>query len=299
MKKKIGFLAIILIGLLAFSSCAFISMQFKFNKAYENAGIDFSNKESILRLEKDSSLFWLWRKWKPIENLLVKEEKKLVKNILKIQDAEERNFYQEKFIEYFWKRRDTNLYDENPSDFKETFYDRVIKAQTRYGNRNSVYDRKCKYGTGWQTDMGLIYILLGDPDYPKERYDYGFLMSHDGGYYQESALIPQEVEVWYYDVPFDEYYGGLFQGGVAWILFEKDSAGYWAYGSTTVSSFYNYENYQMSYIMGGLGLTYSTYMGEINQLLKAFARENIYDEDLKYEDMLVEWVKIDKKKEGK
>jgi len=274
-------------------------MQFKFNKAYENAGIDFSNKESILKLEKDSSLFWLWRKWKPIENLLVKEEKKLVKEILEVQDVEKRNFYQEKFIEYFWKRRDTNLYDENPSDFKETFYKRVIEAQTRFGNRNSVYDRKCKYGKGWQTDMGLIYILLGEP-FDRARYSVDQLMTFLGSGHQQSALDSQEIEVWYYEVPLDEYDGGLFQDGVAWILFERDMSGYWEYGNSTFNLFYNYENYNyMNQLMGGILLTYSTYMSEINQLLKAFAKENIYDEDLKYEDMLVEWVKVDKKKENK
>lgn len=306
MKKKIAFLTIVLIGLLAFSSCKFIPIHFapSLNKEFKTLGIDFSNRESILRLEKEPDLFRLWLKWKPIAYLMTEEEKKLVKKISKVQDAEERNFYQEKFIECFWKRRDVNLYDdENVSDFKEAFYDRVIKAQTRYGSRNSVHDRKCKYGKGWQTDMGLIYILLGEP-FNMARHDVNQLMSflniNQNIDHQRSAFMPQEIEIWYYEVPFDEYDGSLFQDGVAWILFEQDTSGYWAYGSNTINLFYNYENYNyMAQLMGGMSLTYSIYMGEIDKLLKAFAKENIYDEDLKYEDMLYKRIKIDEKKEDK
>ncbi len=296
MRKKTGlFLMIILAGLLLFSNCKLIPIKFApdLGKEFEKLGINFEDKESILQLERVPELFRLWAKWKPIKLSMTKEEKKFIKKILKIEDAEQRNYYAEKVIEWFWARRDDNSYDDL-NEHKEKFYDRVVEAQTRFADKEGAqYSRKCKYGKGWETDMGIIYIILGEP-FDKARYDVNQLMSFSNSNYQQSILIPQDIEIWYYEVYFDRYNSSSFQDGVAWIAFERDWSGYWSLVSVDMFNlFYNYENYSRSRFMR-MSLSYSTYISDIDKLLKAFAEENIYDWDLAFEDVLIKWVPIKK-----
>lgn len=273
MTKKTGFFAIILTGLLLFSSCAG-SMGIK---QYEKIGIDFGNKDSILRLEKNPALFRLWLKWRPIDYLMIKEEKKLAKEILKMQGGPDRVIYTEAFIKWFWARRDNNKYDDI-NEFKEDFYNRVVEAQTRFANKeNAQYYRRCTRGRGWETDMGLIYILLGEKDY-REPYTINELVSLGGGYYQESTLRPKAVEIWYYyDIP-EEYEGVEFLGGVAYIIFEKNHAwefvNEWAYYLTQGYRYYDLFDLGRSY-------SYSSYQGEVyTKFIQAVAKSYIYDWDL-------------------
>lgn len=288
MKGKIGFLAIILVGLLAFSSC----VGLRVNTELKRVGINFANKDSILKLEQDPALFKLWTSWRPIKDLMTKKEKKLVKKILEMQNSEEQSFYQEKFIEFFWKRRDDNSYDEK-NGFKDNYYNRVVEAQTRFADKEDAqYCRKCRYGKGWETDLGRIYIVLGEP-YLKERHNIEQLLSLMG-YQGTSFFIAQEAEVWFYDFADfdidDGYEGMLFQSGAAWILFEKDYSGYWEFGRTTFELLYNYENYMMSYFAPAM--SFGHYMSEVEMFIKAVAESYIYDWDLEFEDVLVKWVPV-------
>jgi GWxTD domain-containing protein len=280
MRKKGLFLTIILAGLLLFSSCAGL----RINTEIENLGINFGDRDSVLRFEKDPALFRLWTHWKPIELLMTGEEKKLAKKILKIQDDAERNAKAEAFVKWFWERRDDNAYDAI-NEFKDNFYNRLVEAQIRFANTETVSTmRRCAYGKGWQTDLGMIYIALGEP-FDKARYDVRDLMNFLGRSYRDSALMPQEIEVWYYETP-EDFIGTLFSNGVAWIMFEKDASGYWRFGETTFSLFFSYENYYdiYSYFMAS-SLTYSTYINDVHRLIEAFAESYIYDEDSEFEDI--------------
>jgi len=279
MKKKGLFLTIILVGLLLFSSCAGLRV----NTELKQLGIDFGNKDSILRLEQDSALFKLWAHWKPIELLMTREEKKVVKKILKMDDEAVRNDFSKKFIKWFWERRDDNAYDGVINEFKDNFYNRVVEAQARFANtEDATTGRRCAYGRGWQTDLGMIYIALGEP-FDKARYNVQDLMSFVGSSYQYSALMPQEIEVWYYEVP-EDFMSSLFNDQVAWIMFERDPSGYWRFGETTFSLFFNYENYYdiHSYFMTP-SMTYGTYINDVHRLIEAVAESYIYDEDLEFE----------------
>lgn len=283
MRKRIGFLAIILVGLLSFSSCAWISSQIRLEREFKQLGVDFGNTESILRLEQGLN-FEYWTKWKPINKLLTSEEKKIVKGILKMEDVAERNTKAEKFVKWFWLRRDDNSYDD-ANEFKDSFYNRVIEAQTRFATDEGIYTRRCAYGRGWETNMGLIYILLGESPYPSTTQDVDFLMSSIYGVSSNTALFPDKIEVWYYDFPPD-YMGTIFDDGIAWILFERDS-GYWKFGEKTFSLFYGYENYYQQQLFGGfLSINYGQYQGEIERFLEAAAKSYIYENDITFEDFL-------------
>ncbi len=283
-RKKIGFFAVILFGLLLFSSCAGV----KINTEIKKIGIDFGNKASILMLEKDPNLFKLWTHWRPIELLMTHEEKKLAKSILKTRDEVERNAKIEKFIKWFWQRRDDGSDVSEESGFnKEIFYNRVVEAQRRFAyDEDFGRQRRCAHGRGWETDLGLIYILLGEP-FDKHREDLRHLMTFLGVNYNE-ALMPDEIEVWYYEdtsIDYLDYYNGSeFSGGVVWILFERYS-NLWRFGEKAFSIFYNYEMYYQSPFYRSATMNYGLYLGEIYKFLEAAAEGRIYDWDLEFEDV--------------
>lgn len=278
MRKRIGFLAIILVGLLSFSSCAWISSQIRLEREFSQLGIDFGNKDSILRLEQGLN-FEYWTKWRPINMLTSKEERKIAKNILKIVDVAERNAKAEKFIQWFWQRRDDNSYDA-ANEFKDSFYDRVIEAQTRFATDEGMYTRRCAYGRGWETDMGLIYILLGEP-YSSETQDIESLLAFFG-YNANTAMFPDRIEVWFYDI-LPNFQGVLFESGVAWMLFERNT-GHWRFGEKTFDLFFAYENYSLYYM--GASMSFGCYRGEVERYIEAVAESYIYDNDLTFEDFL-------------
>ena len=58
------------------------------------------------------------------------------------------------FIEAFWKQRDPNL-NTPKNEAKEEHYRRINYANQWYGRESP--------GPGWRTDMGRIYITLGEP----------------------------------------------------------------------------------------------------------------------------------------
>jgi len=282
MRKKGLFLTIILAGLLLLPSCSLISSINRAEKEFARIGIDFGNKDSILKLEQDPALFRQWAYWKPIELLMTREEKKLAKKILKIQDDIERNAKVGAFIKWFWQRRDDNAYDDG-NEFKDNFYNRVVEAQTRFANQNNVDKmRKCAYGKGWQADLGMIYIALGEP-FDRARHDVRDLMNFLGGTYQDSMLMPSEIEIWYYETP-EDFTSSLFGNNVAWIIFEKDSSGYWRFGEKTFSLFFSYENYYDYYSFMAPSMTYGSYINEVYRLIGAVAESYIYDEDLEFEE---------------
>lgn len=101
------------------------------------------------------------------------------------------------FIDVFWKQRDpTPGTPEN--EYRETHLQRFAEANKKYG-----------YGTsrpGWMTDMGRIYIILGQPA-SIERFE----ATH--------GLYP--AQVWYY---YGDARSGL-PGHFGLIFFQRDGAG--------------------------------------------------------------------------
>ncbi len=65
------------------------------------------------------------------------------------------------FIEVFWKQRDPNP-NTLENEFKKEHYRRIDYANNWFG--------KDSPGPGWRTDMGRIYIILGEP-YSIEKYE--------------------------------------------------------------------------------------------------------------------------------
>jgi len=70
---------------------------------------------------------------------------------LKLKSDRER----EVFIKAFWKQRDTNPNTEE-NEFKKEHYRRIEYANRWYGHEAP--------GPGWRSDMGRIYIILGQPN---------------------------------------------------------------------------------------------------------------------------------------
>ena len=58
------------------------------------------------------------------------------------------------FIDAFWKQRDPDLSTEE-NEFKTEHYRRIAYANQWFGRDVP--------GAGWRTDMGRIYIILGEP----------------------------------------------------------------------------------------------------------------------------------------
>lgn len=270
--KKISF-AIILALLLA--NC---SWQSKINLKMKRAGITFNSVENALKME---GYFEIWRRWKPIRFIMTTQEKKIVKKIRKMENLEKKELNAKKFIKYFWKRRDDNQHDGEKNDFKQRFYKRVIEAEKRFGSKESVTKRKCKGGQGWQTDMGLIYIVLGEP-FHKARFDAEYLNMLLGRSYN-SFLALQDIEVWYYEIGDDvEYIGSnIFPDGVVFVIFERE-INFWCFANIDTIGLILYQEQQFSSrprvpSSGAIG-----YWPQIYQFLKAKTESDIYDTDLEF-----------------
>ena len=101
-----------------------------------------------------------------VRYLITKEEKKIFPSL----GVEERK----QFIEDFWKKRDPSpSTDEN--EFRDEYYSRIDKANRLFREGSS----------GWLTDRGRAYILLGDPE-RRNAYPSGY------------TFYERPVEIWYY-----------------------------------------------------------------------------------------------------
>lgn len=80
----------------------------------------------------------------------------------KLKKASGSSAVEEQALEEFWSRRDPSPGTEENEE-KEQFYSRV-----QFADENFAISR---FKRGWETDMGRIFIILGQPD-SIERYDY-------------------------------------------------------------------------------------------------------------------------------
>ena len=107
----------------------------------------FSNKEK--KLPKD--LPERYKKWLQQEVVYIITPKEKVV-FLQLENDRVRNL----FIEAFWKQRDPNP-NIIENEFKKEHYRRISFANQRFGKESP--------GPGWRSDMGRIYITLGEPYY--------------------------------------------------------------------------------------------------------------------------------------
>lgn len=137
MEKKIGYLAIILFGFLLFSNCTSM-MKVK---------LDFPDNQSILVLEENPDKYI---ESGPAQYLLIEEEWRIwKKEIKKIKDPELRLLAKKQFIKWVWKRR-------GGEKAKTEFMQRVVYAEREFHQE--------RYGSGWRSDRGEIWIIFGPPD---------------------------------------------------------------------------------------------------------------------------------------
>jgi GWxTD domain-containing protein len=130
---------------------------------------------SLLSLLVSCRLYNLEKKLSPefvdfyskVRYIITREEEKI---FLELPDSEK-----PKFIEEFWKRRDSDPTTEE-NEFKIEYYNRIERA-------NQLFLGEGK--PGWMTDRGRIYVLFGSP---QDR------ITNSGGesYYGRCS------EVWYY-----------------------------------------------------------------------------------------------------
>jgi len=103
----------------------------------------FQNKTSPSELPES------YRKWltEEVVYIITPKEKDV---FLQLKTDRERNL----FIEAFWKQRDPNP-KTSENEFKKEHYRRISYANQWFGKESP--------GPGWRTDMGRIYITLGEP----------------------------------------------------------------------------------------------------------------------------------------
>jgi GWxTD domain-containing protein len=98
----------------------------------------------------------VFRKWleEEVVYIIGQKEKEV---FLQLETDRERDF----FIEAFWKQRDPTP-DTPKNEYKEEHYRRISYANQNFGKESP--------GPGWRSEMGRIYILLGEPKY-QEKYE--------------------------------------------------------------------------------------------------------------------------------
>ena len=114
--------------------------------------LSFSNQKKL----NPSELPEKYRKWleEEVVYIITPTERDV---FLQLSSDRERNF----FIEAFWKQRDPNP-NTPENEFKEEHYRRLNYANRFFGRGTPT--------PGWRTDMGRIYIILGEPK-TIERYE--------------------------------------------------------------------------------------------------------------------------------
>jgi len=108
------------------------------------------------------NIFAIAQKKKSVKDLDSKYRKWLEEEVVYIITPKEKEVFlqletdqqREKFIEAFWKVRDTNP-NTPENEFKTEHYRRIQYANRYFGKEGP--------GQGWRTDMGRIYIILGAP----------------------------------------------------------------------------------------------------------------------------------------
>jgi GWxTD domain-containing protein len=133
-----------------------------------------------------------------LERTLSPAHKEFFSKVRYIITPEERKVFlnlppseRDKFIEEFWKKRDTNPSTE-VNEFKEEYYAKIEEANKLFKGG----------GQGWLSERGRVYMLLGPPE-QRETYPQGI------------NLYGKPTEIWHYglvSIVFIDYsWGGDYQ----------------------------------------------------------------------------------------
>ncbi len=143
MKRK----SLLIFALIACFLMGLAAPDFAQNKAKTKAP---STKELIKALPEK------YKKWleEEVVYIISPKEKEV---FLSLENDRQR----EMFVEAFWKQRDPNP-NTPENEFKDEHYRRIQYANKNYGKESP--------GAGWRSDMGRIYITLGEPQYT-EKYE--------------------------------------------------------------------------------------------------------------------------------
>lgn len=262
MNKKIGFLAIILIGLLAFSSCASI-MRVKF---------DYSDITTIKRLEQENPKKFVKG---PLRYLIVKEErkewKKEIKKLAKKYQMTEIELQRE-FIEYFWYKRNTSINSER-NELREQFYENLVYVEKNFQK-------------GWNGDRGEIYLIFGQPDmWPTGSFfDYGIY---------RNRIEQIEIQAWNYSsLGYEDLYDLYFGFTVPLdIYFVRQNVGNWEL-AIWIPAFWTGTDYDLYVPVWEYGIYGARYLTALQELKEKVREDYIYDKDLTFEDYLLELERV-------
>jgi len=103
-----------------------------------------------------------------IRFIITKKEKKEFLNLTADKDRDE-------FLKKFWQKRDPDP-ETVENEFRDEYFTRLKKAEHLFSHEGK---------SGWDTDRGRVYVLLGPPDF-RESYPMGY------------SMYDNPSEVWFY-----------------------------------------------------------------------------------------------------
>ncbi len=130
----------------------------------------FSAVDILASKREAKELPEIYRRWLEEEVVYIITPKEKVV-FLQLDNDRVRNL----FIEAFWRQRDPNPTTVE-NEFKKEHYRRIGFANQRFGKESP--------GPGWRSDMGRIYITLGEPSYVEKH---------------ENLSEVYPVIIWFYD----------------------------------------------------------------------------------------------------
>jgi GWxTD domain-containing protein len=130
----------------------------------------FSAVDILASKREAKELPEIYRRWLEEEVVYIITPKEKVV-FLQLDNDRVRNL----FIEAFWRQRDPNP-NTVENEFKKEHYRRIGFANQRFGKESP--------GPGWRSDMGRIYITLGEPSYVEKH---------------ENLSEVYPVIIWFYD----------------------------------------------------------------------------------------------------
>ena len=163
--KKRGLLTIVFLGLtpflfLSLTSSSSLALTPSFSLALASPFFPApATSGPFFQAQKKASpknLTSVYRKWleEEVVYIIGQKEKEV---FFQLETDRERDY----FMEAFWKQRDPTP-DTPKNEYKEEHYRRISYADQNFGKESP--------GPGWRSEMGRIYILLGEPKY-QEKYE--------------------------------------------------------------------------------------------------------------------------------
>jgi len=128
-----------------------LSLSFSGINSYSQTKLDKKTTKQLVKNLPEKYRLWLEEE---VVYIISQKEREVFLNL-------ENDRQRDMFIEAFWKQRDPNP-NTPENEFKEEHYRRIKYANQHFGKESPE--------PGWKTDMGRVYILLGEPQYT-EKYE--------------------------------------------------------------------------------------------------------------------------------